>query len=90
MFTIFNATGFADTIVATEAFAWAVAIATNAKGVEYPTGKFHRKVPQSLASLASRMALSIICSDAAKRNALGYPNAYVASVIFGRTAMSRG
>lgn len=60
MFVIFAANGIPDTIAATEAFAWAVAIATNGTGVEYPTGKFHRKCPTTLTRLASRMALTIL------------------------------
>jgi len=60
MFVIFSQVGVPSTIAATEPFAWAVALATNATGVEYPTGKFHRKDPTTLASIASRMALKIL------------------------------
>ena len=60
MFVIFSQVGVPATIAATESFAWAVALATNATGVEYPTGRFHRKVPKTVESVASRMALTIL------------------------------
>lgn len=60
MFTVFDATGNPATVCATEPFAWSVAIATHGTGVEYPTGKFHRKCPTTLTRLASRMALTIL------------------------------
>jgi hypothetical protein len=60
MFVIFSQVGVPATIAATEPFAWAVALATNATGVEYPTGKFHRKVPKVIENVACRMALKIL------------------------------
>ena len=59
MFVIFSQVGVPATIAATEPFAWAVALATSATGVEYPTGKFHRKCPKPVESVATRMAVTI-------------------------------
>ena len=58
MFVIFDTFGHARTIAATETFAWAVALATDSKGVEYPTGRFHRKCPKIIESVACRMAVT--------------------------------